>query len=165
MTFHRTPVFVYGTLRAGEALSHLIPADADRYTAATKGTLHYHPETMGYPVFRADGPYESEVVGDLVFLDLDDRQVSYMVCMELQAGYEARWVAVFYDGEYALDALAFVWPDAPGALIEGGDWTRRNERFDCAECGESYLTTEHATACFQQHINDDYEHALGKENA
>jgi gamma-glutamylcyclotransferase (GGCT)/AIG2-like uncharacterized protein YtfP len=121
------PLFVYGLLRPGQRhWAELAPAVRRRRPARVRGALYLHVPGA-YPRLDLDG--DGWVAGDL--LDVDDTPtVRALVCMELSAGYEARWTAVYArrsDERYG-PAITFAWPwgeDHRGPPIPTGDWLRR----------------------------------------
>lgn len=143
-------MFVYGTLRPGGDLAHLL-ADAviDTIDGCTvPGTLHLHPYTLGgvdYPVYRYRPDAGERTVGTLYRVN-DTHDFRYTLVMELGAGYDARWVHVAGpDGEQVTadgTALTFCWPDYEpvGPRIDGDDWHNvqlpRPTKGTCDTCGE-----------------------------
>jgi len=114
-------LFVYGTLRPGEALHHLIEDSVLHSEPFTMyaAELHYHV-CNEYPVLRTSSAL-SNVDGDVCTL-LATNAVRDVLAMEVLAGYDARWVVV--NGR---EVLAFFWPEhlPVGAHIPSGDWRNR----------------------------------------
>lgn len=125
-------LFVYGTLREGMALAHLLP-EGERNPAWVWGFTLWEYAGGRYPVMmEATGKH---VIGEVVEVaDLD--AFAAVHAMEVGAGYEARPINVKVahernDGSglrdvYDEEALAYVWAepddDNIGAHIESGDW-------------------------------------------
>lgn len=169
MTASTTPLFLYGTLRACEALSHLIPNELVRYGATVPGRLHYAPHTSAYPVLLPPLSEADVVIGELVYTDLESRDIAYVVLMELQSGYSATWCNTYVPGLGRVEALTFTWhpSDGMGDLIVSGDWTDRaigGVHFQCRGCHALYPLSDEAEACEWGHdVMDDLSYALQKE--
>jgi gamma-glutamylcyclotransferase (GGCT)/AIG2-like uncharacterized protein YtfP len=163
---HTVPIFVYGTLRAGEALAHLLPDSASRYGGTVRGRLHYAPGTNSYPVLLP-GDKDDRVYGELLYLDLDDRDVQYVMLMEVGSGYSATWADVTLDGDTApVRSLVFTWHprDGYGTHIEGGSWPMRTPRqYECHNCGWRHPSQRDADECAQDD-DDQYDAYLAACN-
>lgn len=151
-----TALFVYGTLRAGEGLSHLLPAQQTRYAASVAGRLHYSPHTYGYPVLLPAQVEADRVQGDLLMVDLEDPDITYVMLMEIQSGYSATWAKVDLDAGGYMHALTFTWHPADGAgpRIESGDWSDRNvgrNKHTCEGCDAIWPTVTEALDCEWSH--------------
>lgn len=125
-------LFVYGTLRDGMSLSHLLP-HGERHAAWLWGYTLFEYAGGAYPVMmEATGKH---VIGEVVDVaDLDEFVRVHAI--ETGAGYEAhtvnvRTVVERRDGSGLRDvfdeqALAYVFPhvddDGIGAHVESGDW-------------------------------------------
>ncbi len=161
-----TALFVYGTLRAGEALDGMLP-DAPRYTATVRGRLHYSPHTEGYPVLLPGGE-DDRVTGEVVWVNLDNADANYVMTMELQAGYSATWCDVHIGGAFGggdIRALTFTWhpSDGMGERIDGDDWMTRNvgrQWHVCKECLCTYASSDNRDECEWKHDNDDLDAAM-----
>ena len=157
---------MYGSLRVGEALATLLPKNPYRYNATATGTLCYAPNTRGYPVFTTHG--DGKVQGELLWLDLEDPDVAYVIIMELESGYDIERIAVNMDDNIQanVEAVAFTWPygKATGPTIAGGDWTNRDQSsnlsFVCRECGSVYGMEALRQQCEDDHKLDDYLKAV-----
>lgn len=119
-------LFVYGTLRSGEANAGRLGGCVRRRVAATvPGTLH-HPgadPAWHYPVARIDPGAPGRIVGEVLSLE-SGPQLAEIVEMELEAGYHlVRGVATTAAGD-ALEVAAFSYPAslAVGGRIAGDDW-------------------------------------------
>jgi gamma-glutamylcyclotransferase (GGCT)/AIG2-like uncharacterized protein YtfP len=180
-----SPVFVYGTLRVGEALAGLLPEEPHRYSATARGYLHYAPGTKHYPVFIPSEDVDADDVdGEVVWLNLDDPDVAYVVIMELSTGYDARWMDVTVQGSAvtgSLKCLTFCWDDDnAGDYIPSADWSFRDQTMEqicgevddpdtgserhwyCCECGEGYYSPGGALQCEIAHDEHDFNDALDR---
>lgn len=134
------PLFVYGSLRPGMALWHLV---RDEVVASTpgwvRGRLHWH-RSMEYPLLTIGDGDERDarpVRGELLSLRPGDAVNRVIVDEELLYGYEARWLPVTVtvagaDGgmDASAEALVLVWnrPTDLGPEIESGDYAAAGGR-------------------------------------
>lgn len=169
-----TPIFLYGTLRAGEGLSHLIPKGHTRSAASVPGRLYYSPNTTAYPVLLPALDKDDRVQGEVVFVDLESKAIAYVVLMELQSGYSATWCVLDVPGMGSVNALTFTWHpgDGRGQRIVSGDWSERavgRVHFQCRDCHSVWPTENEADECEWQHdVADNLNHlnyAITKDTA
>lgn len=158
-------LFVYGTLRVGEALSHLLPPTLTRYGCSVPGRLAYAPNTTGFPVLLPPETASDRVQGELIWCDFDDPDIGHVILMELDSGYHATWLRATLTVGGVIRAMAFTWnpADAHGAIIDHGDWTRltgeRSRRqkplmWVCRECDTPFDDEYEALNCEWQHTAD-----------
>lgn len=164
MRANTEPLFVYGTLRVGESLSELLPSNLPRYNATVRGRLHYSPHTRGYPVLLPSDDPNDRVHGEVVWVNLDNADVTYVVMMEIGAGYSATWAQADLNIGGHVEALTFTWHPANGTgeLITDGDWTERDAswrapkgRHRCLDCNTWWDTREEAVECGWDHDLED----------
>ncbi|MFZ5852272.1 MAG: gamma-glutamylcyclotransferase family protein [Actinomycetota bacterium] len=121
---HLVPVFVYGTLRPGERLHHLLAADVEGWlpdVAVADHALHFERSFGVYPVMvPAPG---ATTRGDLLVVR-DGWHLRRVVAMETGSGYTAEVLPVL-TGDRPVKALCFVYSGTPGRPVPGGDWRRR----------------------------------------
>lgn len=115
------PLFVYGSLRPGMPLWHVIRDHVvDRTAATVAGRLHWH-EGHEWPLLTEG---DRVVHGDLLQLTPGDAVRRVIVDEELAYGYDARWISVT-TAAGTEQAIALVWAHASevGPEITGGDYT------------------------------------------
>lgn len=144
MTYERTPIFTYGTLRYGGALHNWLKGSTYLGTGTLTGYLLAEQECGAYPVaVRSDHPSLSEndhrpdvtalrpgiacrtVIGEVYGVRRD--LLADLTAMELRAGYDATWQRIrmenYHGSTSYVDALAFTWTrDKFGPLVPTGDW-------------------------------------------
>lgn len=164
MSRGQVALFLYGTLREDEALSGLLPKVTSRHPATVPGRLYYAPHTSGYPVLVPASNDTDSVVGEVVWLSLNDADVQYTILMEISSGYSATWCrASLYDGW--CDALTFTWDprDGVGERVPCDDWSKRTIGavwHQCRECGAAFKNPNEADECEWDHDNDDMSAAM-----
>jgi len=125
-------LFVYGTLRQGGPLQHLLPTGLERRTAVMWDASLFEYAGGAYPVLMLTPGVRTPVVGDLLSLDVDNDERHAeafvdIVRMEQFSGYgvSAHVVRTVDDSEQHT-ALVFVYgnadDDAIGPYVESGDW-------------------------------------------
>jgi gamma-glutamylcyclotransferase (GGCT)/AIG2-like uncharacterized protein YtfP len=125
-------VFVYGTLREGQSLSSLIPADVERWPARTRGRLHYTSANSPIPILLPNEP--GMVIGEWLNVSMW-RIAESVLSMEVEAGYNAEWRTVYVDNgngsETTVSAVVFTAPghETPadlGPRVRNNDYVRRH---------------------------------------
>lgn len=123
------PLFVYGTLRVGEALYSYYNSGVvkERHEATSPGVL-YFPFHYQFPGARFDE--EGTIIGDILWYPLSAASLLEVITMELRAGYSLVKVNVTYERKTGrphrkeIEALAFQhnYSDSSCERVPGGDW-------------------------------------------
>lgn len=132
------PLFVYGSLRPGMALWHLLRDEVLGSSPAwVRGRLRWH-RSMEYPLLTIDDDDEGDaplVRGELLSLRPGDAVNRVIVDEELLYGYDARWLTVTAargkaGPDASSEALVLVWNRRTdlGPEIEGGDYAAVSDR-------------------------------------
>lgn len=124
------PLFVYGSLRPGMALWHLISDHViDSIPASVAGRLWWH-DGGAWPLLTLDDG-EGRVHGELLRLRPGDAVNRVIIDEEVLYGYEARWLPIDVGGSESdsavpSEALVMVWNRSTerGAEITGGDFSQ-----------------------------------------
>ena len=118
------PLFVYGTLRMGGALHHLIaPSILEQVdNVFIYGSLHSSTQGL-WPVVRAGG--EGKVYGSLYALEIDLEVMGSLFKEELLFGYDLAWNQIYdAEGREYSKALVCTWESEEflGEPIPHGNW-------------------------------------------
>ncbi len=123
----RTPVFVYGTLRQGEANHHLLGDLEPTRTARTLGRFRL-ADLGGFPAMVSGG--STEIAGEIY--EVDGATLARLDRLEGHPDFYRRRAIRLDDGR---DAIAYLLSPAQAAgypTIRSGDWTRRERDRQCA---------------------------------
>lgn len=121
------PLFAYGTLRPGEALSNIINVEATAEATVHGAALYTWPYGQFPYMVVGDAARGFSVHGDLLWVRRDEA-LTRTVAMELNAGYELSVVNVYTSAlEEYVPAISFTLRQPPPMTgrIESGDWKRR----------------------------------------
>ncbi len=121
----RIELFVYGSLRVGQALHDWLSADIFRWCEATTPGHLYELRNGEYPAALFGLDTSDRIHGEVLTVDLTE---SVLGCIEMEnaAGYVCRWVDVTFENGNTTKALTFEFTiisgDVLGDRIIGGDW-------------------------------------------
>ena len=118
------PLFVYGTLRLGGSLHHLIaPSILEQVdNVFIYGSLHSSTQGL-WPVVRAGG--KGKVHGSLFALEIDLEVMGSLFKEELLFGYDLAWNQIYdKEGNEYSKALVCTWESEEflGEAIPHGNW-------------------------------------------
>lgn len=120
-------ILVYGTLREGGSLHHLIkPYIKNKIIKTTiKGDL-YKSRSGEFPLLTEG---EGDVIGEIFFADNTDRVLKILVNEEVKYGYSLRWV-YHNKKEFRGRVLICQWENGISSevKIEDGDWIKYQEK-------------------------------------
>jgi len=120
------PLFVYGTLRLGGSLHHLIVPHILEQVDNVYIFGRLHSSTQGlWPVVRAGGC--EKVHGSLFALEIDLEVMASIFKEELLFGYDLAWNQIYEsDGNEYSKALVCTWEtdEFVGDKISHGDWLK-----------------------------------------
>lgn len=118
------PLFVYGTLRLGGSLHHLISPHILEQVDNVYIFGSLHSSTQGlWPVERSGGG--EKVHGSLFALEIDSEVMVSIFKEELLFGYDLAWKQIYdADGNEYSKALVCTWESEEflGEKIHHGDW-------------------------------------------
>ena len=118
------PLFVYGTLRVGGSLHHLISPHILEQIDNVNIFGSLHSSTQGlWPVVRAGG--SERVYGSLFALEIDLEVMGSIFKEELLFGYDLAWNQIYdNEGNEYSKALVCTWESDEflGDKISHGDW-------------------------------------------